>query len=112
MLGSEGRGSPGREGLFDTAIELSICTQPAAVVGHSQPYALIGGLAYIMRAALHQCLLLLECLAVHSQAFGLLVQLKTGSAGAACDRTPEQMRLSDVSGAFNQQRRRQRGEHR
>jgi len=66
-----------------------------------------------MTSGLHQFLMLLpECLAVHSKPFGLLLQSATGGAGVACDRTPEKIRLPDVSAALNQRMRRHRGEHR
>jgi hypothetical protein len=66
-----------------------------------------------MNSGLHQLLMLLpECLAVHSKPFGLLLQSATGGAGVACDRTPEKIRLPDVSASLNQRMRRHKGEHR
>jgi hypothetical protein len=64
------------------------------------------------RAGLHQCLILLpECLAVHPQLLGLREPATTGSAGVACDRTPEQICLPDGPASLSQRMGRERGAH-
>src|SRR4029450_9119395 len=90
-----------KEGILDTQI--------SALGGWP---TVSGRLVCTRRAGLHQCLILLPaCLAVHPQLLGLLEPATTGSAGVACDRTPEQICLPDGPASLSQRMGRERGAH-